>query len=257
MDCLILAGGRPTIEDPLYKYSKGEPKALIDVAGKKMITWIIEAMIDAKSIDRITVVGIDPLPEFNSTATFLPDEGSLIDNLSSGFSWIRNNRPNLKAILLSSSDIPTVNGAIVDQVVEECQSSEIAVHYPVVTRETMAARYPTSKRTFVRLSDVEVAGGDLIVVHQQAFDIDLEFWRSITNARKHAWRIARIVGTKTLYKLLTRRLTLAEAEKKGEEIVGHPVRAYLSSLAEIAMDVDKPEQLLAVSEELRSAQELT
>jgi NDP-sugar pyrophosphorylase family protein len=64
MDCLIMAGGRPSIDDSLYRYSKGRPKALINIAGKAMIAWILEAMIDAKSIESIIVVGIDKLPEF-------------------------------------------------------------------------------------------------------------------------------------------------------------------------------------------------
>jgi GTP:adenosylcobinamide-phosphate guanylyltransferase len=256
MDCLIMAGGRPSIDDSLYRYSKGRPKALINIAGKAMIAWILEAMIDAKSIESIIVVGIDKLPEFADSVEFLPDEGTLIDNVLSGLSWVLNNRPAANSLLFSSSDIPTITGSIVDQITEECSSSEYAIYYPMVPKESMLSRFPSSNRTFVKLSDLEAAGGDLIVVHRQAFDIDLEIWRSITNARKYPWKIARIVGITTLVKLLTRRLSLAEATRKGEELIGHPVKAHVTDIAEIAMDVDKPEQLLVVSEELRKSQEL-
>ena len=43
MDAIILAGGIPLPEDPLYSYSKGDAKALIDVAGKPMIQWVLDA----------------------------------------------------------------------------------------------------------------------------------------------------------------------------------------------------------------------
>ncbi len=256
MDCLIMAGGRPAAGDPLFKFSRGRPKALIDIAGKAMIAWILEAMIDAQSIESIIVVGIDTLPEFADSVDFLPDEGTLIDNVLSGLSWVRNKRPSVNSLLFSSSDIPTITGIIVDRIANECRSSEYAIYYPVVPKESMQSRFPSSNRTFVKLSDLEAAGGDLIVVHRQAFDIDLEIWRSITNARKYPWRIAQIVGITTLVKLLTRRLSLAEATKKGEELIGHPVKAHVTDIAEIAMDVDKPDQLLVASEELRKSQEL-
>ena len=42
MDAVILAGGIPRPDEPLYAYSNGEAKALIDVAGKPMIQWVYE-----------------------------------------------------------------------------------------------------------------------------------------------------------------------------------------------------------------------
>jgi NDP-sugar pyrophosphorylase family protein len=42
MDAIITAGGIPQPGDPLYVYSNGDSKALIDIAGKPMIQkkWI-------------------------------------------------------------------------------------------------------------------------------------------------------------------------------------------------------------------------
>lgn len=252
MDCIVLAGGRPSQDDPLYQYSRGEPKALIDIAGKPMIAWVLEALLAAESIDSIAVVGLEALPGYLEKVVLLPDEGSLVDNLSSGLSWIRSSRPDAKSVLLCSSDVPFITGKIVDHFFAESQSPEFAVYYPVATRDRMKSRFPQVTRTYVKLADLQVAGGDLIVIHQQAFNSDLEVWRSITNARKYPWRIARIIGISTLFKLVTRQLTLKEATMLGEKIVGYPVKVILSDYPEIAMDVDSPEQMKLAAEELKT-----
>lgn len=55
MDAIVIAGGIPRPEDPLYAYSHGDSKALIDVAGKPMIQWVLDALGDAKKIGRAHV----------------------------------------------------------------------------------------------------------------------------------------------------------------------------------------------------------
>ena len=55
MNAVVLAGGIPQPTDPLYEYSKGDSKALIDVAGKPMVQWIVDALCEAKSVDQIIV----------------------------------------------------------------------------------------------------------------------------------------------------------------------------------------------------------
>jgi NDP-sugar pyrophosphorylase family protein len=37
MDVIIPAGGIPRPNHPIYKYTQGKPKALLDIAGKPMI----------------------------------------------------------------------------------------------------------------------------------------------------------------------------------------------------------------------------
>ena len=44
MDAIVIAGGIPQPEDPLYTYSHGDSKALIDVAGKPMVQWVLDAL---------------------------------------------------------------------------------------------------------------------------------------------------------------------------------------------------------------------
>ena len=60
MDAIVTAGGIPQPGDPLYSYSHGNSKALIDIAGKPMIQWVLDALGDAKHVDNVIVMGLSP-----------------------------------------------------------------------------------------------------------------------------------------------------------------------------------------------------
>jgi NDP-sugar pyrophosphorylase family protein len=44
MDAIVIAGGIPEPGDPLYEYTQGQPKALLDIAGKPMVQWVLDAL---------------------------------------------------------------------------------------------------------------------------------------------------------------------------------------------------------------------
>ena len=61
MDAIITAGGNPRPGDLLYPYTKGKPKALLDIAGQSMIQWVLDAVGSVERIDQVVIVGIDAM----------------------------------------------------------------------------------------------------------------------------------------------------------------------------------------------------
>jgi NDP-sugar pyrophosphorylase family protein len=59
MDALVLAGGIPQPGEPLYEFTQGKPKALLDISGKPMVQWVLDALSQARSIDRVVVVSLE------------------------------------------------------------------------------------------------------------------------------------------------------------------------------------------------------
>ena len=59
MDAIVTAGGIPLPEEPLYPATRGQSKAMLDVAGKPMIQWVLDALTDAKTVDNVIIVGTD------------------------------------------------------------------------------------------------------------------------------------------------------------------------------------------------------
>ena len=55
--------------------------------------------------------------------------------------------------------------------------------------------------------------------------------------------MAKVLGWKTLTLFLSKKLTIAQAEKKFSEIFGITAKAIVSDYPELANDVDKPSDL--------------
>ncbi len=247
MDCIIAAGGSIGPDDPLFPYSLGRPKALIDMGGSTMLERVAAACAGSRYVDGLIIVGLGP-NELDGLAlppllAALPDTGGLISNVKAGLGWrLEHGRPGGE-ILITTGDIPLLTAELVDTFVEQCRPFDHLAYYNLVTRETMEARFPQSRRTFVRLRDAEVAGGDIVLVKSTVVESNEALWQALADARKHAWRLAWLVGPITLLRLLTRRLTIAEIEATASRLFGAPVRVLLSPHADLAMDADKPEQV--------------
>lgn len=258
MHCIVTAGGLPGPEDPLYPYTQGKPKALLDMGGRTMLERVMDALQNSKYVESIVLIGLedDMGMQFKRPIDkYLPDESSLVGNVLSGVNWLRQEYPDMKSVLFCSSDLPALTGANVDSYVESCEPFDKGIYYIFVTREEMEARFPGSKRTYTKLKGVEIAGGDIAIAQVDIADENEELWRSLTNARKNAWKLARVVGFKVLLKLLFRRLTIADIEETASRIIGRPAKIVLNAPAEMAMDVDKPEQLELLRADLQGSQD--
>lgn len=247
MECIITAGGSVAEDDPLYAFTQGRPKSLIEINGLSMLEYVYRALAGSRSIDGIHLVGIEKrdlaglsLPR---DMMAIPDQGGLVTNVSVSLERLLADHPDAETVLLCSADIPLITPEIVDAYIEDCQPFDCIAYYNLVTRETMEARFPDSGRTFVKLRNHAVAGGDMTLVQTRLLDTNEEFWEAVVHARKHAWQLARLVGLRTLLKLLFRRLSIADIEALASRIVDAPVRVLESPYPELAMDMDNPGQL--------------
>ena len=167
----------------------------------------------------------------------------MLKNVLGGIAQMRKLHPETKVILICSADIPTITPAIVDHFIQACAPYDKGMVYNFVDKPTMEARFPHSNRTYVKLKNAQIAGGDMTLIQADLGDSNQETWGALTNARKHAWKLARVVGLRILVKLLLRQLTFADIEAAAERITGRPCQVLLNPHAEIAMDADKPEQV--------------
>ena len=105
MDAVVLAGGIPQPNEPLYSYSHGEAKALIDMAGKPMIQWVLDALGASKSIERVGWPGQIGLSDkaklpCKKPLTYIPNQGKLLENLKAGAAKVLEINPKAEYVLL-------------------------------------------------------------------------------------------------------------------------------------------------------------
>jgi hypothetical protein len=210
-----------------------------------MIQWVLDALSGAQKIDRVMVVGLTPGAAITCRKPLLQVEGrgDMVENILAGIAVLRASSPQLAAVLVVASDIPGITPEMVDWLVNLVEKSDCNVFYNVITRAIMESRYPGSHRTYVRLKDMEVCGGDMHALRVSVVSTENPSWKRLVDARKSPLKQASIIGFDILISLLLRRLSLARAETFISRRLGIQGRAILCPYAEVGMDVDKPHQL--------------
>jgi len=256
MDAIVTAGGIPRPEDPLYTYSNGDSKALIDVAGKPMIQWVLDALGNAKKVDNVIIIGLSPKSGVTCKKPihYVSNQGRMLANIVAGVTKALEINKRSKYVLVVSSDIPTLKPEMVDWLINTCMETKDDLYYGVCPREVMEARFPDSKRTYTHLKDMDVCGADMNVTHVRMATEHLDMWESLIGSRKSPLRSASLIGFGTLFALFTRRLTLEDAVRRVCERIGIKGRAIVWPYAEPCMDVDKPSQLELLRADLEEQQ---
>lgn len=251
LDGIVIAGGIPQPGEPLYEYSKGGYKAMLEVASKPMIQWVLNALCNADTVDNVIIVGLSADCELDcfKLAGYIPNQGSMLGNIKAGLQRVLEINPDSKHSLIVSSDIPTITGEMVDWVVHTTMETDEDAYYNVIDRETMERRFPGSNRSYTHLKDRDVCGGDMNVIRTN-LTANEGFWDKVIAARKNVLKQASLLGFDTLLLLLLRQLTLDDAVRRVTKRVGLTGRALLCPYAEVGMDVDKPHQLEIVQADL-------
>lgn len=252
LPAIVTAGGIPKAGEPLYPLSQGREKALLSIAGKPMIQWVLEALENASLIDRVIVVGL-VLPEDLQTPkvrAILPNQEDMLANILTGMKKLREIEPSAHHVVLVSSDIPAITGEMVDWLVQVTMQTDEDVYYTVIERSVMESRYPLSKRSYTRLKDIEVCGGDMNVVRARLDAENQQMWKNIIAARKNVFKQAALIGLDTLFYLLIRQITLDQAVRTVAARMNISGRAIVCPYAEVGMDIDKPHQFEIVEADL-------
>ena len=116
MDAIVTAGGIPQPGDPLYAFSNGDSKALIDIAGKPMVQWVLDALGDSKEVDNVIVIGLTHKSGLTCKKPlhYISNQGRMLSNIVAGVNKSLELNKKTEYVLLVSSDIPAVTSDMVD-----------------------------------------------------------------------------------------------------------------------------------------------
>lgn len=244
MYAIITAGGTPSENEPLYQFTHGQPKALLPIAGKSMLQWVLDALSGSDGICGIVLVGLpqSTVVQCRHPVTFLPDSGGIISNIQAGVNEIRQMDPAEEKALIVSSDIPAIKTAMVDWMIRKVEETDADIFYNVITRQVMEEAFPGSKRTYIRLKELAVCGGDLNALRLSYLSGGNSFFDQIINSRKNPLKQASLFGFDIFLSLLLNRLSLQDLERKISERIHAKGKVVICPYAEIGMDVDKPGQ---------------
>jgi GTP:adenosylcobinamide-phosphate guanylyltransferase len=234
MDCVVLAGGRPMPGEALWTETQGRPKALIDLAGRPMIRWVLDALAGSAHIDRIIVVGLDEPPGSGGGAEFLADQGSLVGNLYAGIQRIRADRP----AVYCWSDIPLVTARMLDRFVETTPDTDLDVNAALVPKAALQRRYAGAEDLWLRFAEGEFIAADFGVFHPRQAQRLRPHLEALAPQRKHALRQAFYVGLPVLARFALGRQTIPGLERHLERRFGLRCHIRIAEDPELGLDVD-------------------
>jgi GTP:adenosylcobinamide-phosphate guanylyltransferase len=245
MDCVLIAGGVPQSDDPLYPFAQGKPKSLIEIGGKPMAQWVVDALTSAPDVDEIIVVGVTPDTDLISAkiAHYYPDQGSLLSNGLAGIDWLLDRRPTADRVLISCADIPLLKPEMITWLIEKHKNRPTDLNYTVIPRPKMETAFPTSDRTYSRFENMDVAGGDIHVSNPHIFRSHQELWHKLAVSRKESLKAALRLGPGIFIKFFLHRLSTVELEARVQQRLNIRLRVLPAPYPELGMDVDKPHQL--------------
>jgi hypothetical protein len=217
-----------------------------------MVQWVLDALSGARNVENVVLIGLTEESGVTCTKplTYIPNKISMIENILVGINKVLEINPAAERVLMVSSDLPGITSEMVDWEIETTLPLDVDLCYTVVKREVVERRYPQSRRTYVKLKDVEVCGGDLNVLHTSVVSLNPEIWERLIASRKNPVKQAAIIGFDTLFQMMFRLITLDQAVNKVTARLKLTGRAVVCPYAEVAMDVDKPNQLEMIREDL-------
>jgi CTP:molybdopterin cytidylyltransferase MocA len=245
LHAIITAGGIPRPEDTLYSYTQGKFKVLLPIEGKPIIQWVVDALIESGEVDKIIIVGLPSDTPIRSKRkiTFVESKNDLMLNIQAAAEKVIELDPTCTDCFLVSGDIPGLTAEMVKWLVDKVKKSPpMDIHYTVVARLTMESEFPGSKRTYTKMKDCEVSGGDCSVFNpHMAIDPNAR-WRKLIDYRKSPLKQAALIGFDTLFLLLIGQLSLKQAERRVTRRLNICGEVVLAPFAGIAMDIDKAHQ---------------
>ncbi|HET8613820.1 MAG TPA: nucleotidyltransferase family protein [Sphingomonas sp.] len=241
VNALLLAGRRPGV-DPLAA-SRGETlKALIPVSGRPMVKRVVETLLAAPGLGAIRVMtqDIDPI------AAALPSNPR-IGFLRSGEGIARSIAAALERgeadfpLFVTTADHALLTPSTIAAFLAAAGGADVAVG--VVERRIVEARFPRTKRTWLRFRGGDWTGANLFWFGGPAALPVIGTWSAVEQDRKKGWKLIARFGPVLLLRALTRTIGLQDAAARAGRRLGAHVRVVALSDPLAAVDVDKPSDL--------------
>lgn len=248
-DAVILAGGGKS--EPLTDQEGVCNKAFIEIHGRPMLGYILNALTGSASIGKIAVVGPDrelaQLLEEGYHFIPVPEEGSMLENAAAGLRAVDRER----LCLMLTGDIPLIDCKTIEGFLKLCAPFDGDFYYPILTRESCRKSFPQMKRTYVRLRDGCFTGGNIVLLRPDWFARCYDRLDLFVTYRKKPLKLFRILPASFIFRFLLNILSVADLESYLSQMMQARARAVPCNFVEIGTDVDKISDLEVVKQALK------
>ncbi len=239
LDLVLVAGGR--IDGEFAEEAGTCIKALARVGEENLLARTMRAYEGTGCIRSRVLVGPEELrhdPTARQSDALLLERGNALSNLLAALEWLEQSRGRAPdRVLVSATDLPFLNPASVLRFIRSCPS-DAELCLPVVEKTAFESAFPGVKRDYVTLRDGQWKVGGVVMVRAPALLAARPHLERIFAARKSPLALARLLGWRFVAKLLIRRATVPELERKVGALLGCRTAALVTPDADLAFDID-------------------
>ncbi|MFH1454203.1 MAG: nucleotidyltransferase family protein [Armatimonadota bacterium] len=237
---VILAGGK--IEEDLAGHTRIKSKAFINIESKYLVEYVIDALKESPYVSRIVLVS-----DKDSTPKFLRDKvdinvdggGTMIDSLLNGLKEV----DDWPKVLVVPCDMPIISKDSVKEFLDKAGVKPAQIIYGIVKKEDYIKKFPGMTRTYLSLKDGVFCGTGFFLLEPRAVRKIKSGLDEVARLRKTPWKLITSLGIKTIFKFLTKQLSIRDLENKAYELFSVSARAVILERPESAVNVDKLDDL--------------
>jgi GTP:adenosylcobinamide-phosphate guanylyltransferase len=246
---VLLAGSRPGT-DPLAAAAGVATKALVPIGGLAMIERPLRALLAHPRIDTVQVLTQAPELLLADPATcWMADEPRV--RLTQGGAGIAASLLALMdggavalPFLVTTADHVLLDGAMIDAFLAQVEGGDIGV--AMVERRTLLARYPQSRRTWLKFRGGWWSGANLFWIGSARARPIVALWQAVEQDRKKGWRVIAAFGPLLLTAAALRLVTLAGGIARAGRRFGADARVAAMPQPEACIDADKPDDVALI-----------
>lgn len=248
MRCVVLAGG--VNQRPLYEGYQPEYKALLEIAGRPLLGYVLEAL-DQSVVTEVGVVGdAEKLAPLVGDRRVEPAGASLVESIKAALGFF----PDEERVLLCTADLPMLRGEMVDRFLRDCRPGSTGyrdeLFLSVVPRDHFVGAFAECGKNFNTFRNLALCHGNLalaspgILRNQVAMERIDALYATRTNPVKNALALgldlglAYVLGVHLVPLLSLERFAALLSRRFNIGMAG--VR---SPFPEVAVDVDEPGDL--------------
>lgn len=248
VNAVVLGGGGE--DQRLAGYYEGPTKGLIPLCGKPSVQWVLEALRGTSGVERIALAGPAALLEHPASALAdvgLAEGSSIVDKLAAAAEAFDDGRK----LLMATCDIPLATPASLADTIARCPD-DCAFFHPLVEKAAALRDFPAHQWVFLKLRDGEVVTTNVIILDPVWLRRRPELAQTLEALRRHPVRMALRWGIGFLMRFRLGLLSLAYCEGLFSKILQAPCRGAITSHSDLAMDLDRPEDVPMLERALQS-----
>lgn len=250
VDAIVLAGSRPG-RDALLEGRGVRTKALLPIAGRAMLLHVTDALLAAPDIGTVTILAQDSAALAADSALEPLAGEARIRFADSGSGISRSLAAAMAAhrgpLLVTTADNVLLTPAMVGEFLAASLGSDVAL--AMVARSALLARYPSSRRTWLKFRGDAWSGANLFRFGGREVMPLLDFWAAIEQDRKKGLRIIAAFGPALLVAALFRLITIQQGVQRAARRFGlRDARVVAMSNPEACIDADKPGDIILIEQ---------